>query len=71
MRKDRERNRAASKARAEIKSTLGTAQNSKFDFASFLKRGDKGDHEGKSPGVNLNKNIGRGRINKLHENCKE
>lgn len=33
--------------------------------------GGKGDHEGKSPGGNLNKNIGRGRIKKVHENCKD
>lgn len=63
MRKDT--NRSASKVRAEIKHSLGTAQNTKFDFALFLKRSGKGDHEGKSPGVILSKN------KKLHENCKD
>lgn len=65
MREDRERNRAASKVRAEIKRSLGTAQNTRFDFALFLKRSGKGDHEGESPGVNLSKN------KKLHENCND
>lgn len=64
----KKRNRAASKGRAEIKSTT---QNTKFDFAPFLKRGGKGDDEGKSPGVNLNKSIGRGRIRELHKNCED
>lgn len=64
----KKRNRAASKGRAEIKSTT---QNTKFAFAPFLKRGGKGDDEGKNPGVNLNKSIGRGRIRELHKNCED
>lgn len=71
MRKDREVNRAASKVRAEIRSALGTAQTTRLDCASCLKRGCTGDHEGRSPGVNLNKNTGRGRIKKFHEDCKD
>lgn len=64
----KKRNGAASKDRAEIKSTT---RNTKFDFAPFLKRGGKGEEEGKSPGVNLNKSIGRGRIRELHKNCED
>lgn len=62
------RNRVASKGRAEIKRTT---QNTKFDFAPFLKRGGKGDDEGKSPGINLNKSIGKRRIRELHKNCED
>lgn len=53
---------AASKVRTEIRNALGTAQITRLDFASFLKRGCTGDHEGRSPGVNLNKNTGRGEL---------